>query len=137
MKKFIALVIVLLLAAAPAMADFMVVHMTSVCYDPNHVGTKWQAQYSVGGNQIFDGDIVEFFPGQYEFYTVIGEYDTTPDIGETVSTFNVTANRLTKGFTVEQVVTVTENHGVYKDYWTEWYVTYQFIPVPGAVYVLN
>ena len=138
MKKLISLLLAALLAlgCTGAVAENMIVHIHALCYDLNHIGTKWQAAYSIGGLEVYDGMVLDMEAATYDFHTEIGEYDTTPDIGTADSSFNVTASRLSKGFTVEQYLTVTENKGVYKDYWCEWYITYEFTPV-GAAYVLN
>lgn len=137
MKKIVCAVLALvLLMATSALGESMLVHITAVCYDLNHVGTNWQGYFSIGDLQVFDGDIVDLDVAKYLIYSEIGEYDATPDIGCVENEFNVTQNRLLKGFTVEQMLTVAENQGMYRDYWTEWYVTYEFIPV-GYAYVLN
>ena len=134
MKKFLAAALVLMLLCTPlALADNMMVHITAICDDPNHVGTYWQGLYAIGDLEIHDGDVIDLDVAKYEFYTEIGEYDSSPDIGSADTLYNVTENRLLKGFTVEQYVTVTENKGVYKGYWTEWYVRYDFIPVGYGV----
>jgi len=135
MKKFVAMLLlaVMLFSCSSAMAERMVVHITSLCYDTNRVGTKWAGTYMIGDTQIVDGMVVDLIPGEYQFYTEIGEYDMSPDIGVADTMYNVTANRLEKGFTVEQYLTVTENKGVYKGYWCEWYIYLDFSPIGDAM----
>lgn len=139
MKKTIAalLAVLMLLTCAGACAESFMVHVTAICWDTNHVGTDWQGYWSVGGAQFYDGDIIEFFPGKYEFYTEIASIESSPDIGFADTEFNVTQNRLEKGFSVEQYLTVSEDKGSYKDYWCEWYITYEFTPVTYAAAVLR
>ena len=124
MKKLVCIALALvLLFASSALGESMLVHITAVCYDLNHVGTNWQGLFSIGDLQVFDGDIVDLDVAKYLFYSEIGEYDATPDIGFVENEFNVTASRLLKGFTVEQMLTVSENQGMYRNYWNEWYIT--------------
>lgn len=138
MKKIVALALVLALClgVTSALADRMMVHVYALCYDTNHVGSEWNGYYSVGGYQVYDGDVVELNVDSYDFLTQIYDNDSVPDYGEALDTFKVTANRLNKGFTVEQYLTVTEDRGSYKDYWCEWYVYYEFTPV-GNAWVIN
>jgi len=133
MKKVLCLVLVLLIAfTASAAAESFLVHISAICYDTNHVGKDWKGYFSIGGMQIFDGDVVELDMAKYEVYTEITDYDATPDIGYVQEKYNVTQNRLMKGFSIDQVVTVMENQGGYSGYWTEWYVSYTFIPVSNT-----
>ena len=137
MKKVLALLLVLLLVGVPAFAESFVVHVTAYCYDPNHVGSKWEGRYFIGETEIKDCDIVQLFEGEYEITSEIGEYDSTPDVGTYTSKYNMTPTRLSRGFTVKQTVQVYENSGVYKGYWTEWFVEIDFVAVEGAYYVLD
>ena len=138
MKKAIAilLTLVLCLGCASAMADRLMVHIYALCYDTNHVGSKWEARHYIGGNEIFDGDVVDLDINQYDITTTIGTLELSPEEGTVVTSYNVTGNRLTKGFTVDQYLTVTEDKGIYKGNWCEWYVYYTFTPVDNAL-VLN
>ncbi len=127
---------VLVLGCSSALADKMIVHITALCWDTNHVGTQWEGYYSIGGMQVFDGDLVDLKKGSYTFYTEIGDYESSPDVGSVETDFNVTSTRLKNGFSVEQYLTVTEDRGSYKGYWCEWFVYYDFIPV-GTATVLH
>lgn len=135
MKKLVAIVLaaVLCLSCAAALADNMIVHITAVCYDENHVGLNWAGAYSIGGMEITDGQVIDLYPQTYEVTATLGEYDRSPDIGTETNSFKVTANRLNNGFTVQQRVVVSENKGYYKDYWCEWYIYYDFSPVGNAI----
>ena len=134
MKKIVALTLVLLmlLTASSALAEKMIVHITALCYDTNHLGTRWAGSFRMGDVELMDGMILDLVPAQYEFYTEIGEYDSSPEVGYADDMYNVTKNRLQNGFTVEQYLTVTENKGIYKGYWCEWYVYLTFSPVGNA-----
>ena len=133
MKKLICLVLVFaFMLSAGAMAESMLVHISAVNWDTNYVGKEWVGTFSIGGTKICDGDVVELGMGKYDLYTEIADMDSKPDVGSEQKTVNITENRLIKGFSVDQVITVAENQGFYSGYWTEWYVTYTFIPVTGA-----
>lgn len=137
MKKIIGLLalLTLLCVCTCATADNMLVHISAVNYDTNSVGTKWQGAFAIGDLPVRDGDVVDLYVGKYDLTSEIVDYDSTPDVGSTVTSVNVTASRLDKGFTATQSVIVTENSGTRKGYWTEWLVEFEFIPVEGA-YVL-
>ena len=138
MKKLVALILALALClcASASLADRMMVHVYALCYDTNHVGSVWAGNYYIGGVQVYDGDVIDLDMDSYEFYTQIYDGDTVPDMGEVVSTNKVSASRLSKGFTVKQYLTVTEDKGSYKDYWCEWYIYYELTPVADA-YVIH
>ena len=142
MKKLLSLIFALVLvltfagsSVVPAeeYSENMIVHITALCYDTNHVGNKWTSAYFINETEILDGDILTLSAGKYDFSAEIVDNDSTPDIGTNVISYNVTANRLTKGFTVQFVVNVEENTGLYKGYWNEWYIYYDFMPVGDAV----
>ena len=133
MKKILCLALVLAFAfSAAASAESMLVHISAICYDANHVGKDWKGYFSIGDYQIFDGDVIELDMAKYILYSEITDYDATPDVGFAEKSVNVTRSRLEKGFTVDQVLTVQENQGAYTGYWTEWYVSFSFTPVSGA-----
>lgn len=132
MKKIVMVLLILSLMITPALAEYMLVHVTATCYDLNHVGTEWYGYYYIGDYQTYDGDIVDLGPYTYDFYTMIFDSDANPDVGEVSSSFNVTSNRLSKGFTVTQVLSVMEDAGTYRGNWCEWYIDYTFEPVAGA-----
>jgi len=138
MKKLVAIIltVALLLCSVSAVAERMMVHIYALCYDTNHVGTDWAGNYYIGGYQIYDGDVVDLVVDSYDIYTIIFDGDRVPDFGEVTTSYKVTSSRLNKGFTVEQYLTVTEDNGMYKGYWNEWYVYYEFTPV-GDYYVIN
>lgn len=133
MKKIIICMLLALSLCTAALADEMMVHITSVCPDPNHVGTQWAAEYYIGDLRVYDGSIVDLDAAKYDLYTLIGDYDASPETGYAEDVLNVTQTRLDEGFSVEQYLTVKENQGRYRDYWCEWYITYTFIPIGGGI----
>lgn len=138
MKKLIGLLLVLVLISSCAMAEMMMVHITATCYDTNGVGQYWKGNYAISGYQTFDGDVLDLNMGRYDFYTEIIDYDNSPDIGAITNSVNITANRLTKGFTVDQYLTVEENRGVHKGNWCEWYITWEFTPcIVGTPFTIH
>lgn len=139
MKKLLslALVICLVLICGTASAEWMMVRITAKCADTNHVGASWYGVYSMGGAELRDGDIVDLVEGTYDFTTQIYDSDAKPDVGEATDSCKVTANKLNKGFSVSQYLTVTEDRGYYKNYWCEWYITYEFEPVTGWEVIIH
>ena len=127
-------VMVLTLPAA-SIADRMIVHVTCASSDASYIGTDWEGYYQLGDYQFMDGDIFELDVGPIDVYTRITDYDSSPDIGEVSSTYNVTANRLLKGFTVEQVLQVTEDKGRNRGYSATWYIYYDFSPVTDCLVI--
>ena len=135
MKKVVILVLLISLFATGAFADNMMVHISALCYDLNHVGYNWAGNFMIGDIQVRDGDVIDLYPGKYTFYAAMGEYDSTPDIGYAENVYNITDSRLRKGFTAEQIVQVYEDKGSYANYWCEWYIEYEFIPIGDAYYL--
>lgn len=136
MKKLIALFAVLaLMLPAAALADRMAVHITCCSYDAAAIGSNWAGEYQLGEYQLFDGDVFDIPLGDLEVFTRITDWDSSPEYGEVYTVYNVTRNRLNKGFTVEQEVQVVENGGRYKGYYATWYIYYDFTPVADCIVI--
>lgn len=118
-------------SAAPMPSQgYMTVRITAVCEDYNHVGDEWYLYSALDGNEIQDGDTLYMYAGsKFDLYTQMTEYDVSgSDVGYYDDQYSLSKTKLNKGFVIDQVVYVYEDKGVYKDYWCEWYVTYEFIP---------
>ena len=142
MKKLVGMVLVatmlLLCVCGTASADWVMVHVTAKCADLNHVGSDWNAIYTIGGVEVRDNDIIDLYEGSYDFSAQIYDSDSVPDTGETVKSFKVSASNLeSKRFTKNLEVIVTEDRGVYKNNWCEWYVEFELVPVNGWEYILH
>ena len=96
--------------------------------DGNNIGNEWSHSAYIVNEPLTDGKI-ELYPGkELEFYCKSVEDDIKPDVGESTETHTVTEEDLTKGFTVEVEVTVTENAGKNYGKSAEFVVTFTFTP---------
>ena len=140
MKKLLCALLCLTLAllSVSALADPMLVRITAKCADQNHVGTGWYGVYTMGDVEIRDNDVIDVVAGTYDFTATIADTEAAQDVGMVTDSYKVTANRLTKGFTVSlDKVDVMEDRGTYKGYWCEWYVTIDFEPLAGWEAVIH
>lgn len=138
MKKVIALCLLALMAlagtaafAAPAGCTMRVV-ITPTCADYNHVGDEWYEYYELNGYEMFRGDVIDFYVGdEFTLLSRMSEKDMfgNYDIGECIEAYRVDPTMIRNGFTIDQYLTVSEDSGVYRDYWCEWYIHFEFIPV--------
>ncbi len=101
--------------------------ISAVCTENNSVGNNWEQEFSINGDVIEPIDIVAFNQNdELEIIARITEKDKYDDIGKAETIHTVTKTDFSKGFTVKQVVIVTENAGRYKWNTATWEVEYKF-----------
>ena len=103
------------------------VEISAVCIENNSVGNNWEQEFSINGNIIEPIDIVAFNQNdELEIVAKIIEKDKYNDIGKTTTVYTVTKTDFSKGFVVNQKVTITEDKGRYAGNTATWEVEYKF-----------
>ena len=110
-------------------AATMILSVKASCSNYNGVGKNWTQYYEWNGVQITDTreTRVVLAPNvEFSLYSRIREQDQNPDTNTEKTVYRPTEEEISKGFAVEQTISVSENTGKHKGKKAVWTVVFEF-----------